>query len=644
MMSCCRRTALDFPSLAVMMCCALIAGCSGGDASESSTAPLASAPALKARLVASGTYVECGLPLDADVAVVSSTAEPQRIRMHCPGGLVVENNWKLGRWRVLPTDGDTANTKALAEASTLLPTPMVIGAGDHWNVLARDPGGIIDGALATLEAVDAEGRTTRLLSNVTPAGVVMLPRNTPGAQASNTRWRWSITRGTDVFVSEAVLAWTTKDQDLGFWGALAVGRMSGDERDAFLGTNLADGLIVTLGDAAAVDLAPLHAPGRDFRDVRLADLDGDGLDDVISNVYGQGCTMIGIRRREGGHDWHEPRRADGSCIGGHGETILVADFDHDGMLDIVLPSYERFDYLRNLGDGRFVEEAQLRNILLPNYLPQVEGAAAVDIDLDGAVDIIVASEILMNDGRGRFTRMPTPYGPTGFFDEGLSVVDLDRDGRYDIVKHHPDFGPRLFWGQATSRVAFADGGFVYGGVSAVLSRSYGVATGMFTGGVLPDLLLSGGDLVGAVPRLCVQPQPRHFHCMSDAFAPSFSGHQDLLLVSDVSGDGVPELVARGGTLHVISSFSAPRIVYRFDLRDAQGRRNLHGTSVEARCAVDGSLVEMRFVDGGNGYMAQSSYVVSVGSDWCPLIELRVATRTGLRSLGAFAPGLHRVAL
>jgi hypothetical protein len=455
-----------------------------------------------------------------------------------------------------------------------------------------------------------------------------------------TSWRWSaVSEGVTYHSVPGTIREISKE-DTGFWGAVA----------------LADPAEPGGPRLFPADNHPGLPPGqftvdRVFRDIRYADLDNDGLTDIVSNVYGSGCVLIAFANSVGDHEVITPSANDGNCIGGHGETILTADFDGDGLVDVFLPTYERFYLLRNEGQRRFAEVAESAGISFPAYLPRVEGAAAADLDLDGDVDIVAVSEVLINDGSGRFTPMVQPFGPTRLFDEGLSVIDLDLDGRFDIVKHDPVYGPRIFWGNTVG--GYDDAGLMFGG-AVVSDAANGIAAGDVTGNGLPDLALAGGRAVSPVegvqagvtgegPRLCMQTRTRQFECLSRFVPAEPGGWSDLLMVTDTNGDGSNELVARYSTLRIYAAATPTnQEVFRVDLRNAEGLRNQFGRTLLARCDLDGSLLAMKFVDGGNGFMAQGDYVVTFASDWCGKVRLEAAGSESVISLGVLEPGTHIV--
>ncbi|MFZ5529186.1 MAG: FG-GAP repeat domain-containing protein [Pseudomonadota bacterium] len=543
---------------------------------------------------------------------------------------MLANDYAVGKWEAFYFDG--ASETRLASTVTTLPPAHVFRDGTRTVAKAALPASAPLSLL--LQAVDGNGDVLGTYADTQQIPVAL------AASSSQLTWRWTVRSGAVDFYSAAGATTTGfKEEDLGFWGAMAVGDL-GDGQNTVLGVSSP-----VQGDGyaryQALGLGSLFE-GRDFRDVRIVDLNNDGLNDIVANVYGSGCTVIGLRQPQGGYDLRTPALADGSCIGGHGETILVADFDQDGLVDIFLPSYESFVLLRNRGSGSFEDVSLQAGINYPNYLPHVEGAAAVDVNLDGAVDIVVANEVLINDGTGRFSPRPQPFGAVAVFDEGMSVGDFDSDGFYDIVKNDPLLGPRVFWGNA-DRQTFLDSGWVLGG-NRVFTSSFGITVGDFTGSGFSDLVLAGGAPAGLPPVVCAQIDARRFDCMKEVFQTHAGSWQDLLLATDLDADGAADLVARYGTLRTYLNQTIATNVFRFDLRDSQGRRTKYGASLRALCAADRSLVGLKFVDGGNGYMAQGDYVVPFTSTWCRSVLIEVWGPEGVREFGPFNRGTNVVRL
>lgn len=611
----------------------LVPGCGGNGGGTSADSDLATL-GLEARLVRAGTLLSCTSSIQASVRVQRTTgSSTSTVQMSCPSQRLLAGDYAPSLWDA--HFESLAPGNPTARAQTWLPAPIVMREGSNFFVVPSEP--IENEALSSQMSIEGlvgdtpQALTTQLHFRVTP---------TSGIEPA--RWRYKLTQGNITYVSPAVQTREPTLGDFGVWGAVALAEDRGPGVPRLYGST-----------AFPANIANQFRSNRDFRDVRFVDLDNDGREDIVSSVYGAGCTLIAMARADGNFDIKTPRRHDGGCIGGHSETMLVADFDGDGLVDIFLPSYERFDLLKNLGGGEFQEVADSLGISFPSYLPAVEGAAAVDIDMNGTVDIAVASEVLLNDGRGHFTPMQQPFGPSRLFDEGMAVADIDADGIFDIVKNDPDRGPRIYWG--TSNGSFSDAGWMFGG-EIVARIGYGVAIGRLTGNSLPDLLMGGGIMPptppgdyaptpGEGPRLCVQRRRRSFDCFRhflQAFGPAPS---DLLTVTDYDNDGYEDLIHRQGLLR-IARFGAvmPQSTFRFDLRDANDRRTMYGRSVRARCALDDSVIATKFVDGGNGYMAQGNYLVHFASNWCDRIKLETGGPSGVIALGTFEPGTYQIRL
>jgi hypothetical protein len=611
---------------------ACLPACSGGGSGGGETEGISLR--LAVTLTGTGTHLTCDTSTPGNYAVVRETNGTSVTGgLPCPSTQAFKGDWTLSRWSAFPKDG--TNSTPLASTLTQLPAPVVVRDGQRWVVFAHSPlteGRVPNVKIQSIGANDVEGLPLEADSR----GWVSVPVSINHTSA--TGWRWHKQVGNDVFVSAPTRPVGFTPTDLDFWGALAIGDVFASKTPVLAGTQVTNKVLSKV-EYASIGLQSLFV-NRQFRDLRFVDLNNDGLDDVVSNVYGAGCAMIGLQVSVGKYNFFEPKRNDGTCIGGHGETLLVADFNSDGLVDIFLPSYERFDFLQNQGDGKFVERAAALGISFPNYVPQVEGAAAVDVDLDGHIDIVVAGEVLINDRAGGFKPRFLPFGIVPMFDEGLSVVDLDADGLFDIVKHNPWFGPRVFWGLA-NRVAFQDSGYFFNG-TVNLNSSFGLASGYYTGRALQDLFFASGSPVGNPPWMCSQLVPRRFECMAQAVPNGANRGADLLLVADVDNDGINELVSRETSMRVYSSGLAPANLYRFDLLDAKGMRNRFGTTARAHCVSDDSLVGMGFVDGGNGLLAQGNYTLSFQSTWCTSVFLDVARPGGMVRMGPFKAGMHSV--
>lgn len=204
------------------------------------------------------------------------------------------------------------------------------------------------------------------------------------------------------------------------------------------------------------DATATHIPEtvmRNSMDVGVADLNGDGhLDVVVPQEFrlnklslGQGggrfvdasdrFAALSAEEMVGG-----PPQLQFPGAGHDSEDVSIADFDGDGVLDIIIVAEDdvKFgrtnvhEYYRGLGGARYER--------LPNALPDMEADAVAhaDVDGDGDLDLIIAGagqdRLLINDGKGVFTdetadRLPAESRTT----QDAEFADLDGDGDMDLV-------------------------------------------------------------------------------------------------------------------------------------------------------------------------------------------------------------------
>jgi hypothetical protein len=143
--------------------------------------------------------------------------------------------------------------------------------------------------------------------------------------------------------------------------------------------------------------------------------------------------------------------------------IAAADFDANGRMDLFVTNF--FDesnalYL-NQPTGLFHEEARAAGLRLPSLPMLGFGTQAIDVALNGSLDLVVANgdlddfthegrplkmrpQLFLNDGTGRFVESLSESKADYFSVEaacrgrGLAKLDWNRDGLEDFVVSHLD--------------------------------------------------------------------------------------------------------------------------------------------------------------------------------------------------------------
>jgi hypothetical protein len=116
--------------------------------------------------------------------------------------------------------------------------------------------------------------------------------------------------------------------------------------------------------------------------------------------------------------------------------LAVADFDRDGLLDILLLETKwngnghqtKAILLHNEGNWRFTD-----SVVLPESLGYGYSAIAVDVNNDGWSDLVLrtgtATHVLLNDREGHFSQVST-FQP-GYY--ALTATDVNNDGYLDLI-------------------------------------------------------------------------------------------------------------------------------------------------------------------------------------------------------------------
>jgi hypothetical protein len=305
--------------------------------------------------------------------------------------------------------------------------------------------------------------------------------------------------------------------------------------------------------------------------VVTADFNNDGhLDLATANpVSGTGSVLLGDGAGGFGDAIESNVGAAFAHNDGHleaGISLTVADFDHDGHLDLAMASYfsnyDTGDFYGGLGVNLGNGDGTFRAATSPfNFPGVVQSVVAGDFNNDGNSDLAVSyygvsffgeyftqREVLLGNDQGGFTAAGmSGYAVGGDALLSPAVGDLNRDGNLDVV---------LVLG------AGGDGGDVLrgDGTGWLYLRSYystntnagAVAIGDFTGDGIPDLVVACSEYIFAYA--CVDlVTGRGDGTFNSPTTHSANGNIHTgVAVADFNGDGKLDVVTSDGDTGTVS--------------------------------------------------------------------------------------------
>jgi hypothetical protein len=390
-------------------------------------------------------------------------------------------------------------------------------------------------------------------------------------------------------------------------------------------------------DLAAAGLDDLFAAGRNNGDSRLADVNADGRPDIYSDVL-SAATVAGsqaiLHVNQGNGTFQPDASVAALGIGGFGGTVLAADFDNDGDVDLFAPhdwtgtDGGRNWLLRNTGSG-FTDATAAAGLLTgpagAAYVPG--GGQAVDFDADGDVDLLFGSRLMLNDGDGTFSDASAASGLTAVADRGLKLVDIDMDGDLDLVRRDA----------SVTRLSINDGG-VFGPATTVdgdaTTRGEGLAVCDINSDGFEDLVVASNSATTGTggPRVYVNVAGELMRSDGplelSAEPEDLLAFNDLLSCADIDGSGVADVVSRWGNVRVWRSALGLTTTLRIRVLGAGGEYNQQGRLVRiVPQGVDGRTMT-RVVESGSGLRAQGDYDLLVGAPWGGEYEISVRFKDG----------------
>jgi len=283
----------------------------------------------------------------------------------------------------------------------------------------------------------------------------------------------------------------------------------------------------------------------------VADVNGDGLDDVFIGGAGGIPGKLFIQRRDGG--WVESAHGQPWVADTAYEDwgALFFDANGDGLPDLYVasggyglaPTSRRLQdrlYI-NQGGGRFVRDSQA----LPEMVTSTAAVAAGDFTGHGRLDLFVGgrlaprnypyparSYVLRNDG-GHFTDITEQVAPELARPGGMITaavwMDFDGDGRLDLVTAG-EWMPIQFYKNDGGRLRNVSDSM---GLPPLRGWWYSLATGDFNNDGHPDLV--AGNL-GLNSTYTASPAGKF-----GVYAADFTGNRstDIVLTQEIGGTEYP---------------------------------------------------------------------------------------------------------
>ena len=194
-----------------------------------------------------------------------------------------------------------------------------------------------------------------------------------------------------------------------------------------------------------------HPPAEPMRCGILGDFTGDGNVDLLGIRY-----HLTLFKGDGNNRFSTP----GQLIAGVPRmtdpmAITAGDIDGDGDLDVWIGQYKRayetgqmptpyYDandgfpafLLRNDGNGKFTDVTESSGLAVKRKR-RTYSASFVDLDADGDLDLVVASDyagldLYANDGKGKFTDITDSADQRHSFGMALTFSDYDLDSKLDF--------------------------------------------------------------------------------------------------------------------------------------------------------------------------------------------------------------------
>jgi flagellin-like hook-associated protein FlgL len=321
------------------------------------------------------------------------------------------------------------------------------------------------------------------------------------------------------------------------WGAATLADLNGDGLPDIVQSNYFGGTVSVLlnQENGTFGAETEYGVGSSPQSAAtLADLNGDGRPDIVQSNYGGGTVSVLLNQGDGTFG-----ASTDYTVGSYPQgAATLADLNGDGRPDIVQSNFggDTVSVLLNQGNGTFGASTDYAVGDWP-----IGAATLADVNGDGRPDIVQSNSyegaggtvsVLLNQGNGTFGAS-TDYTVGSGPQSAATLADLNGDGRPDIVQSN--------WLSNTVSVLLNQGNGTFGA-----STDYTVGSGPRSAATLADLNGDGRpDIVqsnfdsGTVSVLLNQGNGT-FGASTDYTVGS--GPQSAATLADLNGDGRPDIV------------------------------------------------------------------------------------------------------
>ncbi|HLX68137.1 MAG TPA: FG-GAP-like repeat-containing protein [Verrucomicrobiae bacterium] len=233
---------------------------------------------------------------------------------------------------------------------------------------------------------------------------------------------------------------------------LVVTDINGDGKPDIITANNSDGTLTILTNSAGrfpVALTiPVDSGKSSTFSFAVADLNGDNKPDIAAGDWSNGWIEV-LTNAGGGNFVSNAVYQAGGPPGQGPLSVVAADFNHDGKMDIASANSDRtLTIFTNAGNGILVQSQLISDPLYP-YAPPDYSLMAADVDGDGYPDLLVSGSpdggnsafflTLYNSGSGgtfvtdytgstEVVNTPVPY-----FTSWSVATDINGDGKPDLI-------------------------------------------------------------------------------------------------------------------------------------------------------------------------------------------------------------------